>query len=184
MPSPNHGPRSHPVSAIVLHADAAAKVDGTLDWCRRSQAQLDELWEQMPPSKRPPTKYKAVSYHVVVGRNGVVYQLVHPDRRAWHAGTSELDGVSECNDYSVGVCLSNTNEGEAYPISQRSAAADVCAQLCAYYRIPVSRIVTHAAVATPAGRKTDPFRLDLEEFRGFVASRLGAQVTPTPPRAA
>lgn len=70
--SPNHNSRgTATVSAIVLHADAAAKVDSTLDWCRRSQAQLDLLWEETPMSKRPPSRYRAVSYHVVVGRNGL-----------------------------------------------------------------------------------------------------------------
>ena len=188
--SPNHNSRgTHTVSAIVLHADAAAKVDGTLDWCRKSQAQLDQLWEETPAARRPASRYRAVSYHVVVGRNGVVFQLVHPDRRAWHAGASELDGVTDVNSIAVGVCLSNNNKGEPYPISQRSAAADVCALLASFYRLPVSRIVTHAAIAVPAGRKTDPHGLDLEEFRGMVASRLAAQLSaehrpPTPPRAA
>ena len=174
--SPNHNSRgTATVSAIVLHADAAAKVDSTLDWCRRSQAQLDQLWEETPMSKRPPSKYRAVSYHVVVGRNGLVFQLVHPDRRAWHAGVAELDGVTDVNGIAVGVCLSNTNKGEPYPIAQRSAAADVCALLCSSYRIPVDRIVTHAFVA-PA-RKTDPFGLDVSEFREMVASRLAAQLS-------
>lgn len=152
-PSPNHSPRSAPITAIVLHADAASNTAGTLDWIRRAESK--------------------VSYHVVVDRVGDIYAVVNPDRQAWHAGASALDGELHCNRFSVGVCLANRNDGvEPYPLAQRSAAADVCALLVAHYRIPLSRIVTHAQVATPKGRKTDPRGLDLATFRDMVAARL------------
>lgn len=141
------------MSAIVLHADASAKVETSLDWVRRAESK--------------------VSYHVMVGRNGQVFCVVNPDRRAWHAGESALGSEKDCNTFSVGVCLSNRNDGvEPYPITQRGAAADVCAVLCGFYGIAVERIVTHAAVALPAGRKTDPKGLDLDDFRAMVAARL------------
>lgn len=162
--SPNANSRHTAVSAIVLHADAAAKVESSLDWVRRPES--------------------GVSYHVMVGRNGVVFLVVHPDRRAWHAGVSALDGVADCNDYSVGVCLANRNDGEPFPMAQLGAAADACAALCRHYRIPVARITTHAAVAMPAGRKTDPKGLDLDAFRALVQSRLSGQDAPVPPKAA
>lgn len=158
-PSPNHSARSAAVTAIVLHADAAARLESSLDWVRRAESR--------------------VSYHVMIGRNGSIYAVVSPDRQAWHAGTSSLDGEAMCNRYSVGVCLSNTNTGEPFPASQLGAAADVCAVLCGFYGIEVSRIVTHAAVALPAGRKTDPLGLDVVGFRAAVAARL-----VPPPRAA
>ncbi len=152
-PSPNHNGRgASRVTAIVLHADAADRVESALSWITSATSK--------------------VSYHVLVGRNGTIFACVNPDRRAWHAGASSLDGVSDCNTFSVGVCLSNRNDGrEPYPIAQRGAAADVCALLCAHYGIPVSRIVTHAQVAP--GRKTDPLGLDLDQFRDMVTARLG-----------
>lgn len=149
-PSPNHSTRKAPVSAIVLHADAAARIDSALDWVRR------------PESK--------VSYHVMVGRNGAVFSVVHPDAKAWHAGVSSMDGVPNVNEFSVGVCLSNTNTGEAFPMAQLGSAADVCAVVCGVYGIPVARITTHALVAP--GRKTDPLGLDLAAFRDMVSARL------------
>lgn len=152
-PSPNHSPRRAAVSAIVLHADAASRIEQSIDWVRRAESQ--------------------VSYHVMIGRNGRIYSVVHPDRRAWHAGVSELDGVANVNEFSVGVCLSNTNRGEAFPITQLGAAADVCAVFCGAYGIPTDRIVTHAEVARPLGRKTDPLGLDLNAFRAMVDARLG-----------
>lgn len=159
-PSPNASPRSARVTAIVLHADAASRIESSLDWVRRAESR--------------------VSYHVMVGRNGTIYSVVHPDRTAWHAGESDLAAERFVNRFSVGVCLSNRNDGvEPYPITQQGAAADVCAALCAHYGIPMDRIVTHAAVATPPGRKTDPLGLDLDHFRDLVRSRMG-----TAPRSA
>jgi len=150
-PSPNHSARPARVSAIVLHADASSRVASSLDWIRRAESK--------------------VSYHVLIGRVGEVFAVVHPDRMAWHAGVSSLDGASHVNRFSVGVCLSNRNDGvEQHPGAQVSAAADVCAALCRHYGIPVDRIVTHAQVAP--GRKTDPIALDLAEFRERVNARL------------
>lgn len=152
-PSPNHSPRTRDVTAIVLHADASSRVESSLDWTRRAESQ--------------------VSYHVLIGRNGAVFCTVHPDRTAWHAGVSSLDGEAHVNRFSVGVCLSNRNDGEEpFPITQQGAAADVCAILCGHYGLPVDRITTHALVAP--GRKTDPRGLDLAAFRQMVADRLGA----------
>lgn len=154
-PSPNASARGGPVTAIVLHADASSRVESTLDWVRRPESR--------------------VSYHVLIGRNGLVYCTVHPDRKAWHAGASSYQGEANCNGYTVGVCLSNRNDGtEPYPVSQLGAAADVCAALCRHYGIAVDHITTHAAVALPAGRKTDPLGLDLPAFQAMVQARLTA----------
>lgn len=152
-PSPNHSPRTAAVTAIVLHADAASRIDSSMDWVRRAESK--------------------VSYHVMIGRNGAIFSVVHPDRAAWHAGQSVLDGERFANRFSVGVCLSNRNDGvEPFPVSQLGAAADVCTVLCGWYDIPVERITTHALVSP--GRKTDPRGLDLAAFRQMVADRLGA----------
>lgn len=156
-PSPNFGARpsgaAGRVSAIVLHADASPDVAATLDWCGRATSQ--------------------VSYHLLVGRTGFIYLLVSPDRRAWHAGVSALAGVGDCNDYSVGVCLSNDNRGEPYPERQLAAAAVVCARVARHYGVALDRLVRHADVALPAGRKTDPAKpFDLASFRVRVQRAL------------
>lgn len=156
-PSPNHSARAARITAIVLHADAASRIESSLDWVRRAES--------------------GVSYHVMVGRNGRIFFVVHPDRTAWHAGESSMGGQRFVNRFSIGVCLSNRNDGlEPFPTTQLGAAADVCAVFCGVYGIPVERITTHAAVATPAGRKTDPRGLDLVQFREMVTARL--QVAP------
>ena len=52
-----------------------------------------------------------VSYHYLIGRDGAVYRLVPEDRRAWHAGASVWEGRANCNDYSIGIGLSNDGRG-------------------------------------------------------------------------
>lgn len=154
-PSPNHGarPANTKISGIVLHADAASTIASSMDWCRRRES--------------------GVSYHIMIGRNGSIYWLVPPERRAWHAGPSSWDGVRDCNNYTIGVCLSNRNDGvEPYSLLQRMAAVEVCALLCKHFDIPTARITTHALVATPKGRKTDPRGLDLSAFLTTVEGRM------------
>lgn len=150
LPSPNKSARKKKISAIVLHADASSRVESSLDWTRRRESR--------------------VSYHILIGRTGKVFMTVHPDERAWHAGVSALEGVSNVNDFSIGVCLSNRNDGEAFPAAQLQTAIDVCALLCRTYNIAPNRITTHALISP--GRKTDPRGLDLEAFRLGVIDRL------------
>ena len=127
-----------------------------MDWIRRAESRA--------------------SYHVLIGRKGDIYTIVPPEQRAWHAGQSSWGGVPDCNDYTIGVCLSNRNDGEEpYAEAQRIAAVEVCATLCQHFAIPTSRITTHALIATPAGRKTDPRGLELPVFRAAVASSIRAK---------
>lgn len=152
-PNFNTRPTGTTISGIILHADAANTVASSMDWIRRRESK--------------------VSYHILIGRRGDIYALVRPEHRAWHAGPSAWEGVTDCNDYTIGVCLSNRNDGdEPYPIAQRQAAMDVCTALCQHYHIPATRITSHAKVATPTGRKTDPKGLDLGEFITGVTHRL------------
>ena len=56
-----------------------------------------------------------VSAHYLIPRDShetplTVYQLVPDNARAWHAGASSFDGVSNCNDYSIGIELEGTDE--------------------------------------------------------------------------
>ncbi|TKG95149.1 N-acetylmuramoyl-L-alanine amidase [Puteibacter caeruleilacunae] len=47
------------------------------------------------------------SAHVIIGRNGEVYQTVPFNIEAWHAGKSELDNLHELNHFSIGIELVN-----------------------------------------------------------------------------
>lgn len=140
-PSPNHGPRpaGAVVDLLVIHGTAGSD-QGDLSWCRTPA----------PANPAP------VSYHYLILRDGTVHRLVQEERRAWHSGASSWQGRADCNNYAIGVGLSNKGPGEEYTKAQLMAL--VALTLDILRRNPAitrERIVAHAAVAP--GRKTDPW---------------------------
>lgn len=153
--SPNHGARPQGVrgiACVVLHATAdGGEEDGA------------ERWMCDPRSR--------VSAHLHLRRDGAVVRLVPDTRRAWHAGVSSWRGRREVNGFSLGWELANRNDGqERYTGAQYGAVARLAAH---YVRqgLPLAAFVSHAEVALPPGRKTDPrgfdwarFRIDVRQF--------------------
>lgn len=135
-PSPHHSARNSPIRVIILHADASASERSTLAWF-------------MDPTSK-------VSYHVLIGRNGTVYRIVEESRKAWHAGKAKWDGHDDVNGCSLGLSFANKHDGdEALTPIQIAVARDIVAGWRKKYP-GIREVTTHAAVATPAGRKTDP----------------------------
>ena len=99
-----------------------------------------------------------VSSHYYVTRDGVIYELVSPAKRAWHAGVSMLGGVWYCNNYSIGIELEHKDNSAPYPQAQEDALTWLCRTLIAAYAIPKDGIATHRQVASAAGRtdRSDP----------------------------
>lgn len=139
-PSPNWNarPAGVVVDCVVIHADADADVDASLAYCCDARSK--------------------VSYHTLIGRTGRIFSLVAAEKRAWHAGVSAFQGRANVNDFSVGLSFGNRNDGvERYTDAQYAAGALYVASLMAAFPyITLDRITTHAAIALPAGRKTDP----------------------------
>jgi AmpD protein len=95
-----------------------------------------------------------VSSHLLIDRDGEIVQFVPFHDRAWHAGVSEFDGRSNCNDFSIGIELEGTDY-IPYTDAQYQALAQVTKvlRLC-YPLITGDRIVGHCDIAPD--RKTDP----------------------------
>jgi N-acetylmuramoyl-L-alanine amidase len=139
------------IDTVVVHATA-----------------IDSLEESVSYFMAPTT---VVSAHFVVGRDGAVVQLVPVEKRAWHAGQSKLNGAEHVNDFSVGIELVNMNDGvDGYPEVQYHAAAGIIRLLRSRYTIADDKILSHAEVATPPGRKTDPRGFDLSALRAITRS--------------
>jgi AmpD protein len=95
-----------------------------------------------------------VSSHLLIDREGAITQFVPFDQRAWHAGVSEFEGRSNCNDFSIGIEMEGS-DNIAYTDIQYSVLAKVTALLLAHYpAITSERIIGHSDIAP--GRKTDP----------------------------
>lgn len=135
--SPNHSARPNQAKPrlIILHATGPGSTRGILEWCTN------------PASK--------VSYHGLIAPDGTYYNLVNPERAAWHAGVSEWNGIKAVNSISLGLSFVNPNDGKIPLTPQQISVAKGVIQ---YWRqnYPIEAVTTHAAVALPKGRKTDP----------------------------
>ncbi len=152
LPSPNcdDRPPGVEINCLVLHATVEPTTEGTIGIF-------------LNPAKR-------VSAHFVVGRDGRVVQMVPIEKRAWHAGVSVLDGVPRVNDYSVGIEMVNLNDGkDPFTEAQLQSVVGIIRFLRSRYNIPDNRIVSHAQVALPTGRKSDPVGFDFDHIRTLAA---------------
>jgi len=117
--------------------------------------------------------------------------MVRVEKRAWHAGSSVLDGVGKVNDFSVGIEMVNLNDGQdPYSPEQLEAVAGIIRHIRTKYDVPDSRIVSHAQIALPAGRKSDPVGCDFDKIRTLARTvpplvlppvAVPAPVPPLPP---
>lgn len=96
---------------------------------------------------------RKVSAHYLIGRDGVIYQLVEENARAWHAGVSWWGGTTDINSASLGIELDN-NGNEPFADAQIDALLALLADIGARYAIPGANVIGHADVAPT--RKADP----------------------------
>lgn len=139
---------------IVLHATV-----GSFDSARS--------WLTSPSSK--------VSTHYLIRKDGYIAQLVDESRAAWHAGVSEYGALNSegVKLGSIGIELENANDGhDPYPLAQLSACRALILDI--FSRMPPPDITTHAIVARPVGRKTDPAGFPLVPFLASLS------IEPTP----
>lgn len=95
-----------------------------------------------------------VSSHLYIKRDGTVIQFVPLNKRAWHAGLSEFQGRTKCNDFSIGIEMQGTDEMD-YTNKQYEALVLVTKQIQDLYPlINKEHIVGHEHISP--GRKTDP----------------------------
>lgn len=92
-----------------------------------------------------------VSAHFLIKRNGETLQFVSCIDRAWHAGKSEWQGKTNCNDFSIGIELEGS-ENEGFDEEQYDKLLKLINCLKEDYKI--LDIVGHSDIAP--GRKTDP----------------------------
>jgi N-acetyl-anhydromuramyl-L-alanine amidase AmpD len=142
--SPHHNARRHTQvpKVVVLHADASPSEWATIGWL------------QHPDSK--------VSYHVLIGRTGTVHRIVPDTQRAWANGKSRLilggTAFNDVNNIALNLAFANRHNGiEPLTTAQIAAAQGVVAWWG--YGYDIDTITTHAAIAVPLGRKTDPVRI-------------------------
>lgn len=101
-----------------------------------------------------------VSAHYTVDERGETYCHVSEEDRAWHAGQSFWQDVTDINSRSIGIEIVNPGHEFGYrtfPDEQVMAVIDLCRDILSRHAIDPECVLAHSDVA-PA-RKTDPGEL-------------------------
>lgn len=98
-----------------------------------------------------------VSAHYMIDVDGATTQYVDEDRRAWHAGVSEWEGMIDLNTHSIGIELINGGPKYGYTEfadAQIDALIALSKEILGRHNIPAHHVLGHSDVAP--GRKIDP----------------------------
>lgn len=101
-----------------------------------------------------------VSAHYVIGRDGIVYQLVDEKDNSYHAGKSSLpDGTTNVNSCSIGIEIM-TSYTESPTEKQIQSLLSLINSINKRYAIKY--VLRHSDIAPV--RKTDPWNFDWKAF--------------------
>ena len=95
-----------------------------------------------------------VSSHIVIQRDGLVTQYVPFNKRAWHAGASEFQGRTKCNDFSIGIELEGTDHCSYTEQQYLQLSTLIHCLIQTYPKLNIENITGHSDIAPQ--RKTDP----------------------------
>lgn len=101
-----------------------------------------------------------VSTHYIIPRNGEILEMISPLKKAWHAGKSVYNGVTNINKNSIGIELIG-NDDVDFTDEQYVAISKLCAWLHYKFGIPTKNIKGHQMVSDSKVRpdpKPDPGR--------------------------
>jgi len=105
------------------------------------------------------------SAHFMIARDGTVYDLVPLPHKAWHAGKSEWNGKSNCNNWMIGIEMVATGSS-GYTDEQYKALVELTEDLINIYGITWDNITGHENIAP--GRKKDPgSKFDWDRYRAM-----------------
>jgi AmpD protein len=99
---------------------------------------------------------RRLAYHYFIGRDGTITQFVDLRYVAPHAGVTQWNGITNWNDFSIGVCLQGA-DWMSYTNEQYASLKKLVNYI--NMRYPDSRekpLLGHRDIASPAGRKSDP----------------------------
>ncbi len=124
-----------------------------------------------------------VSYHTLIGRDGTIYYVVPPEKRAFGAGNSVFNGPNgpesvttnpnfppSVNNFAYHVSLETPSDGRGNGPSHSGytqAQYEAVAWLLAQSSIPESRITTHKAIDR-SGTRQDPRSFDFNRFLSLL----------------
>ena len=102
-------------------------------------------------------KSSNVSAHYLISRKGIIFNLLCPKYKAWHAGKSKWKNNININDYSIGIELENKGHDYGYTNyskKQYLSLKNLIFFLKKYFLILNENIIFHSDIAP--NRKEDP----------------------------
>ena len=102
-------------------------------------------------------KSSNVSAHYLISKKGIIFNLLCPKYKAWHAGKSKWKNYTNINDYSIGIELENKGNNFGYTnfsTRQYSSLRKLIFFLSKNFLILDKDIVFHSDIAP--NRKQDP----------------------------
>jgi len=152
-PSPNFDERGGVVpSILMLHYTGMES----------AQAALERLTD--PKAK--------VSSHYTVDENGIIYQHVDEQKRAWHAGAGAWGNLTNINSHSIGIEIVNKGHEfgyEPFPDKQLASVKSLCLDIMERYHLSADCVLAHSDTAPD--RKQDPG--ELFPWESFAKEGIG-----------
>ncbi|WP_019896193.1 1,6-anhydro-N-acetylmuramyl-L-alanine amidase AmpD [Hydrogenovibrio halophilus] len=153
IPSPNADdrPDASDISLVVIHGISLPPGQFQTEGVTQLFTNALDPWEHPYYAEIQDLK---VSSHLFIRRDGELIQYVPFNRRAWHAGQSQWQGRTGCNDFAIGIELEGTDTLAYDPRQYRQLNRVLAALGRAYPRLSNRCLVGHSDIAP--GRKTDP----------------------------
>ena len=151
--SPNFDdrPDEKDISLIVIHCISLP--EGCFNTPHINQLFCNQLQAKDHPSFKAICELK-VSSHILINRSGKIIQYVPFNKRAWHAGVSNYQGRTHCNDFSIGIELEGTDKSTYTPEQYQQLAQLIDSLIAHYPKLNTQTITGHSDIAPQ--RKTDP----------------------------
>ncbi len=153
LPSPNFDDRPSELDISLLVIHCISLPPGEFGGNYISQLFCNQLSPTAHPYFADIHDLK-VSAHLLIQRDGSIIQYVPFNKRAWHAGVSEYEGRSRCNDFSIGIELEGTDKTAYTDTQYHNLNLIIDTLLASYPKLSRQRIVGHSTIAPQ--RKTDP----------------------------
>ena len=164
----------YPIAQIYASPNFNERPPGTVPDANVLHATVGEGGPSLSWLSNPASE---VSVQYLVDRDGTVYQMVAEAERAWHAGPSFYAGLSDWNNFSVGIEMVNHNDGiDPYNPPLVEACRKLCVYLVHKYAITPEMIVTHKMISGAITGKSDPKGFPLEAFVMTIARDLPSEI--------
>ena len=122
-----------------------------------------------------------VSTHYLISKLGIIYNLICPGFKAWHAGKSQWKNDKNLNDMSIGIELENKGHEHGYTnfTKQQYKSLKILINFLIHtYRIKNENIIYHSDISP--NRKKDPgekFNLKKLNLQRFKKNKITKKIS-------